>query len=188
MDYPKNDFLLTTIIFWATLLPTNWKMPHGLRSHRSRSLRLLNIFPKVSQFKEQLSSASLVCLDGNIPASTIDYVCSITSKHNVHGIGLRRLGECWLLVADVCLACLTQCGHCVPQSGMSPQMQTKLVSLFSRTPGSHWLIRPQTWLSFAPWQEHLVFPHLMVNTFPSCSVSVGRWAFLGIHFKSFASV
>lgn len=38
----------------------------------------------VSQFEQQLSSASLVCLDGNIPVSTIDYVCSVASKHNVN--------------------------------------------------------------------------------------------------------
>lgn len=45
----------------------------------------LNIFLKVSQFEKQLSSATLVCLDGNIPISTIDYVCSIASKHNING-------------------------------------------------------------------------------------------------------
>ncbi|KAM9352022.1 uncharacterized protein ABDE67_006881 [Symphorus nematophorus] len=38
----------------------------------------------VSQFEKQLSSATLVCLDGNIPVSTIDYVCSFASKHNVN--------------------------------------------------------------------------------------------------------
>ncbi|XP_029379574.1 pseudouridine-metabolizing bifunctional protein C1861.05 [Echeneis naucrates] len=37
----------------------------------------------VSQFEKQLSSATLVCLDGNIPASTIDYVCCLAKKHNV---------------------------------------------------------------------------------------------------------
>ncbi|TKS73659.1 Interleukin-17 receptor A [Collichthys lucidus] len=37
----------------------------------------------VSQFEKQLSSATLVCLDGNIPVSTIDYVCSIASRHNI---------------------------------------------------------------------------------------------------------
>ncbi|KAJ3595987.1 hypothetical protein NHX12_002396 [Muraenolepis orangiensis] len=30
----------------------------------------------VSSFEEQLSTASLVCLDGNLPVSTIDYVCA----------------------------------------------------------------------------------------------------------------
>ncbi|GCC37704.1 hypothetical protein chiPu_0016210 [Chiloscyllium punctatum] len=35
----------------------------------------------VSKFKEQLQSASLVCLDGNIPASTIHYVCSVAKEH-----------------------------------------------------------------------------------------------------------
>ncbi|XP_036962122.1 pseudouridine-metabolizing bifunctional protein C1861.05 [Acanthopagrus latus] len=38
----------------------------------------------VSQFEKQLSSATLVCLDGNIPVSTIDYVCSIASKHSIN--------------------------------------------------------------------------------------------------------
>ncbi|KAJ4937851.1 hypothetical protein JOQ06_002481 [Pogonophryne albipinna] len=38
----------------------------------------------VSQFEKQLSSATLVCLDGNIPVSTIDYVCSIAKKHNIN--------------------------------------------------------------------------------------------------------
>ncbi|XP_018540061.1 uncharacterized protein zgc:136858 isoform X2 [Lates calcarifer] len=37
----------------------------------------------VSQFEKQLSSATLVCLDGNIPVSTINYVCSVAKKHNV---------------------------------------------------------------------------------------------------------
>ncbi|KAM4618493.1 uncharacterized protein ACJ7VT_007871 [Polymixia lowei] len=38
----------------------------------------------VSQFERQLSSASLVCLDGNIPVSTIDYVCSLAKKHAIN--------------------------------------------------------------------------------------------------------
>lgn len=38
----------------------------------------------VSQFEKQLSSATLVCLDGNIPASTINHVCSIAAKHNLN--------------------------------------------------------------------------------------------------------
>ncbi|XP_039988917.1 pseudouridine-metabolizing bifunctional protein C1861.05 [Xiphias gladius] len=38
----------------------------------------------VSQFEKQLSSATLVCLDGNIPVSTIDYVCCIARKHNIN--------------------------------------------------------------------------------------------------------
>ncbi|XP_041109872.1 pseudouridine-metabolizing bifunctional protein C1861.05 [Polyodon spathula] len=37
----------------------------------------------VSRFEERLTTASLVCLDGNIPVSTIDYVCGIASKHRV---------------------------------------------------------------------------------------------------------
>ncbi|XP_068169684.1 uncharacterized protein zgc:136858 isoform X2 [Antennarius striatus] len=38
----------------------------------------------VSQFDKQLSSATLVCLDGNIPVSTIDYVCSFASSHKIN--------------------------------------------------------------------------------------------------------
>ncbi|KAM9377238.1 uncharacterized protein KZ484_009591 [Pholidichthys leucotaenia] len=38
----------------------------------------------VSQFEDQLLSASLVCLDGNIPVSTISYVCSLAKKHNLN--------------------------------------------------------------------------------------------------------
>ncbi|KAM9807997.1 uncharacterized protein ACB057_005829 [Neosynchiropus ocellatus] len=38
----------------------------------------------VSRFEEQLSSATLVCLDGNIPTATINYVCSIAEKHGVN--------------------------------------------------------------------------------------------------------
>ncbi|KAM7396967.1 hypothetical protein PAMP_019970 [Pampus punctatissimus] len=38
----------------------------------------------VSQFEKQLLSATLVCLDGNIPVSTIDYVCSVARKHNIN--------------------------------------------------------------------------------------------------------
>ncbi|XP_043083149.1 pseudouridine-metabolizing bifunctional protein C1861.05 [Puntigrus tetrazona] len=37
----------------------------------------------VCQFKDQLASASLVVVDGNIPVSTIDYVCQIAKKHAV---------------------------------------------------------------------------------------------------------
>ncbi|KAL2093600.1 hypothetical protein ACEWY4_010912 [Coilia grayii] len=37
----------------------------------------------VSHYEEQLSAASLVCVDGNIPTSTIKYVCSVAKKHSV---------------------------------------------------------------------------------------------------------
>ncbi|XP_072340741.1 pseudouridine-5'-phosphate glycosidase isoform X8 [Scyliorhinus torazame] len=37
----------------------------------------------VSKFKVQLQSASLVCLDGNIPTSTINYVCSFAEEHGI---------------------------------------------------------------------------------------------------------
>ncbi|KAF7224087.1 transcript variant X2 [Nothobranchius furzeri] len=38
----------------------------------------------VSQFERQISSAPLVCLDGNIPISTINYVCLLAKKHNIN--------------------------------------------------------------------------------------------------------
>uniref|UniRef100_A0A3Q0R1B9 Zgc:136858 n=1 Tax=Amphilophus citrinellus TaxID=61819 RepID=A0A3Q0R1B9_AMPCI len=38
----------------------------------------------VSQFEKQLSLATLVCLDGNIPTSTINYVCSFAKKHDIN--------------------------------------------------------------------------------------------------------
>ncbi|XP_062856109.1 uncharacterized protein zgc:136858 isoform X2 [Trichomycterus rosablanca] len=37
----------------------------------------------VSKYEEKLSSASLVVLDGNVPVSTIDYVCSLAKKSSV---------------------------------------------------------------------------------------------------------
>lgn len=36
-----------------------------------------------AQFEEQLRLAPLVCLDGNIPVSTIDYVCRVAKDHSV---------------------------------------------------------------------------------------------------------
>ncbi|KAK2842501.1 hypothetical protein Q5P01_012701 [Channa striata] len=38
----------------------------------------------VSQFEKQILSATLVSLDGNIPVSTIDYVCSVAKKHHMN--------------------------------------------------------------------------------------------------------
>lgn len=38
----------------------------------------------VSQFEKQLSWATLVCLDGNIPIPTINYICSFAMKHNLN--------------------------------------------------------------------------------------------------------
>ncbi|KAJ8249565.1 hypothetical protein COCON_G00227810 [Conger conger] len=37
----------------------------------------------VTQFEDLLSTADLICLDGNIPVSTIDYVCSVSRKYAV---------------------------------------------------------------------------------------------------------
>uniref|UniRef100_A0A3B3ZQI6 Carbohydrate kinase PfkB domain-containing protein n=1 Tax=Periophthalmus magnuspinnatus TaxID=409849 RepID=A0A3B3ZQI6_9GOBI len=38
----------------------------------------------VSQFEDQLSGSTLVCLDGNLPVTTINYVCSLVEKHNIN--------------------------------------------------------------------------------------------------------
>ncbi|XP_072291752.1 uncharacterized protein [Eucyclogobius newberryi] len=38
----------------------------------------------VSQFENQLSCSTLVCLDGNLPDTTINYVCSLAEKHNIN--------------------------------------------------------------------------------------------------------
>ncbi|NXO01812.1 YOW5 protein, partial [Rhinopomastus cyanomelas] len=37
----------------------------------------------VSQFKEKLCRAPLVCVDGNVPLSTIDYVCRLAAEHRL---------------------------------------------------------------------------------------------------------
>lgn len=37
----------------------------------------------VSQFENQLSSSTLVCIDGNLPVTTINYVCSLAKKYNI---------------------------------------------------------------------------------------------------------
>ncbi|OXB69350.1 hypothetical protein ASZ78_015750, partial [Callipepla squamata] len=39
--------------------------------------------PKVSQFKEKLCQAPLVCIDGNVPLSTIQYVCKLAREHQL---------------------------------------------------------------------------------------------------------
>ena len=64
----------------------------------------------MSQFVKQLSSATLVCLDGNIPVSTIDYVCCIAKKHNVNGKHgkteqriLNRSFHCFDVIPSMCV-------------------------------------------------------------------------------------
>uniref|UniRef100_A0AAY4C140 Carbohydrate kinase PfkB domain-containing protein n=1 Tax=Denticeps clupeoides TaxID=299321 RepID=A0AAY4C140_9TELE len=37
----------------------------------------------VSQYEDQLAAASLVCVDGNVPVSTIDYICFVAEKFAV---------------------------------------------------------------------------------------------------------
>ncbi|XP_021163178.2 pseudouridine-metabolizing bifunctional protein C1861.05 [Fundulus heteroclitus] len=50
----------------------------------------------VSQFERQISSATLVCIDGNIPVPTINYVCSLAGKYN---------SNIWYEPTDVDKAC-----------------------------------------------------------------------------------
>ncbi|XP_060632823.2 uncharacterized protein [Anolis sagrei] len=37
----------------------------------------------VSKFKENLCLSPLICIDGNVPISTIQYICEIAKKHNL---------------------------------------------------------------------------------------------------------
>lgn len=39
----------------------------------------------MSQFKENLCQAPLVCIDGNVPVSTIQYVCQLAREHQIAG-------------------------------------------------------------------------------------------------------
>uniref|UniRef100_A0A672SDZ3 Zgc:136858 n=1 Tax=Sinocyclocheilus grahami TaxID=75366 RepID=A0A672SDZ3_SINGR len=48
-----------------------------------RNIAGILFISEVSQFEDQLASASLVVFDGNIPVSTIDYVCCIAKKRAV---------------------------------------------------------------------------------------------------------
>lgn len=44
----------------------------------------LQITPQyISRFEEQIRSASVICLDGNISAPTINYVCSFAKEHGI---------------------------------------------------------------------------------------------------------
>ena len=66
----------------------------------------------MSKFERQLSSAALVCLDGNIPVSTVNYVCSLAKKHNINGkhrdIIVHDREHALLMVFDVMLSlCVT---------------------------------------------------------------------------------
>uniref|UniRef100_A0AAV2L1W4 SEFIR domain-containing protein n=1 Tax=Knipowitschia caucasica TaxID=637954 RepID=A0AAV2L1W4_KNICA len=38
----------------------------------------------VAQFENTLASSTLVCLDGNLPVTTINYVCSLAKKHSMN--------------------------------------------------------------------------------------------------------
>lgn len=115
----------------------------------------------MSQFKTQLSSATLVCLDGNIPTSTINYVCCFAEKRNINGnqwkdMILKNLKNVLLLIVTLRFPC-------VSQFGMNRPTQKRLVSLSFQMPGSLCPIHLQTWQSCAPWIKHWVSKHLKVN-------------------------
>lgn len=115
----------------------------------------------MSQFKTQLSSATLVCLDGNIPTSTINYVCCFAEKHNTNGnqwkdMILKNLKNVLLLIVTIRFPC-------VSQFGMNRPTQKRLVSLSFQMAGSLCPIHLQTWQSCAPWMKHWVSKHLKVN-------------------------
>lgn len=109
VDHPQTIFLLH---YCYTLTCKHKDATGPGESRQSLTTCLLNIFVKVSQFEQQLRSASLVCLDGNLPVSTIDYVCSVASKHNVNGkrplgenvgfLGCRRVSEVFNTVWSLC--------------------------------------------------------------------------------------
>ncbi|XP_057878688.1 uncharacterized protein LOC131082640 isoform X4 [Melospiza georgiana] len=56
----------------------------------------------VSQFKEKLCQAPLVCIDGNVPLSTIQYVCQVAREHQLAELP-SRLEDA--VQAAVALAC-----------------------------------------------------------------------------------
>ncbi|XP_030815998.1 uncharacterized protein LOC115910191 isoform X3 [Camarhynchus parvulus] len=56
----------------------------------------------VSQFKENLCQAPLVCIDGNVPLSTIQYVCQLAREHQLAELP-SRLED--VVQAAVALAC-----------------------------------------------------------------------------------
>ncbi|XP_041254655.1 pseudouridine-metabolizing bifunctional protein C1861.05-like isoform X6 [Onychostruthus taczanowskii] len=65
----------------------------------------------VSQFKENLCQAPLVCIDGNVPLSTIQYVCQLAREHQLAELP-SRLED--VVQAAVALACpLLAHLHCV---------------------------------------------------------------------------
>ncbi|KAM7057020.1 uncharacterized protein M8220_003282 isoform 4-T4 [Acridotheres tristis] len=65
----------------------------------------------VSQFKESLCQAPLVCMDGNVPLSTIQYVCQLAREHQLAELP-SRLED--VVQAAVALACpLLAHLHCV---------------------------------------------------------------------------
>ncbi|KAM9029833.1 uncharacterized protein PRD47_000771 isoform 3-T4 [Ara ararauna] len=56
----------------------------------------------VSQFKENLCQAPLVCIDGNVPLSTIQYVCQLAREHQIAELPSRLEDVVQTAVALAC--------------------------------------------------------------------------------------
>ncbi|XP_051639974.1 uncharacterized protein LOC127469544 isoform X4 [Manacus candei] len=56
----------------------------------------------VSQFKENLCQAPLVCIDGNVPLSTIQYVCQLAKEHQLAELPSRLEDVVQTAVALAC--------------------------------------------------------------------------------------
>lgn len=111
---------------------------------------IIFFYVQVSQFEDKLASASLVVLDGNIPVSTIDYVCSISKNHAVPGKALLSNTDSECCRHSFNQLCAYLCLSLLLQSGLSPRMQIRPVSPSCQRAGKPCPTPPPTWLSSAP--------------------------------------
>ena len=47
--------------------------------------RFCTCFVQVERFESRLASAPIVCMDGNIPVETLQYICDVCNRNNVPG-------------------------------------------------------------------------------------------------------
>ncbi|KAI6079873.1 Pseudouridine-metabolizing bifunctional protein-like isoform X3 [Aix galericulata] len=80
----------------------------------------------VSQFKEKLCRAPLVCIDGNVPLSTIQYVCQLAREHQLAELPSRledviqtAMALARPLLAHLCCVVVTLGAHGVLLCGKS---------------------------------------------------------------------
>ncbi|KAL9853373.1 uncharacterized protein GJ701_003144 isoform 4-T6 [Geothlypis trichas] len=122
----------------------------------------------VSQFKENLCQAPLVCIDGNVPLSTIQYVCQLAREHQLAELPSRLEDAVQAAVALACpLLAHLQCvvvtlgAHGVLLCGRS------LGGSISLHPGAH----KQPFFAIPAWiwhQAHQASPAWAIPTdFPS---------------------